>query len=70
MNKHERPMYLAAKRHHGKKFADWLYENKKLDGWFNYSWGWSHMTYMLAFALDKIPQIEPPLTKDERMSIY
>lgn len=70
MNKHDRTMYESVKAQHGQKFADWLYENDKLDGFFNSSWGFTHTRYLLAFALDHIPQIEPELTKDERRRIY
>jgi len=63
-------MYDNFKRHHGKKFADWLYETKKLDFMFNHAVGWSYTINLLKFALAGLDQIEPALTKDERMRIY
>lgn len=70
MNKHDKIMYESVKAHHGEKFAEWLHKNGKLDAFFNSSWGFTHTRYMLAFALDNIPQIEPELTKEERQRIY
>lgn len=70
MNKRDRVMHESVKAQHGQKFADWLYENGKLDGFFNSSWGFSHTAYLLEFALGNIPQVEPELTKDERRRTY
>jgi hypothetical protein len=70
MNSNMRRMFRSVSAQHGKHFALWLVQNKKMDGYFNSSWGWTHTRYYLAYSLDGIDQIEPELSYDERRSIY
>jgi len=51
----------------------WMYKKggkDLIDSYFNFSWGFSHHMYAFNFAMEKLDQIEPPLTKDERMRAY